>query len=50
MMVITSLVLMGVKMMKVARMHRTIHLAGVVPDRERMTAYESRRGHCRSRL
>ena len=35
-----SLVLMGVKMMKVPE-ERYLRLAGVLPDRERMTAYEA---------
>ena len=35
-----SLVLMGVKMMKVPE-ERYLRLAGVIPDRERMTAYEA---------
>jgi glycosyltransferase involved in cell wall biosynthesis len=36
----TALVLMGVKMMKVPE-ERYLRLAGVLPDRERMTAYEA---------
>jgi len=36
----TALVLMGVKMMKVAE-ERYLRLAGVLPDRERMVAYEA---------
>jgi glycosyltransferase involved in cell wall biosynthesis len=36
----TALVLMGVKMMKVPE-ERYLKLAGVLPDRERMTAYEA---------
>ena len=36
----TSLVLMGVKMMKVPE-ERYLRLAGVLPDRERMVAYEA---------
>jgi len=35
-----TLVLMGVKMMKVPE-ERYVRLAGVIPDRERMTAYEA---------
>ena len=35
-----ALVLMGVKMMKVPE-ERYVRLAGVLPDRERMTAYEA---------